>query len=275
MRVILVPVADRPECAKALSTAFDLGHRLDASISGCHIRPHRYSEVSLGTAFADADFRRKSSKKTPERAHKLFEKVAEQQGYEVTNRARTTPAALWQEKVGSPEIILGIVGPVCDLVVVTRPAKRKGVAEMFMISALMQSASPVLVLPKGGGRSIGRKVVIGWNQSTEAARTVRLSMAMLAGADEVTIVSCGPEDQPGPKSAQLAAYLKQWGIKSSRESTQGRNVESELLDVCRDRGADLLVAGAYSRSRWRERAFGGTTEHLLFEANIPLLTLHT
>lgn len=45
MRVILVPVADRPECASALKVSFELGKRLGASVSGCHMRLHRYSEV--------------------------------------------------------------------------------------------------------------------------------------------------------------------------------------------------------------------------------------
>ena len=275
MRVILVPVADRPECAKALNAAFELGIRLGASISGCHIRPHRYSEVSLTNAFAKPDWMRKNSKQAPVRARNLYEKVATQHGYEVTNRARSTPAALWQEKVGAPEIIMGIVGTVADLVVVTRPSRRKGVAEMFLTSALLDSASPVLVLPKATKRQVARRVVIGWNQGSEVARTVRLSLSVLAAADEVTIVSCGPEDLPGPKSTQLAVYLKQWGIKTTRESRRGRHVGPELVDACRERNADLLITGAYSRSRWRERAFGGTTEYLLFEANIPLLTLHT
>lgn len=47
MRVIFVPVANRPECAKALRAAFELGQYLDAHLYGCHIRPHRHSEVSL------------------------------------------------------------------------------------------------------------------------------------------------------------------------------------------------------------------------------------
>ena len=275
MRSILVPVSDRPESAKALNTAFTLGKSLGASITGCHIRPHRYSDVSLSTAFADADWRRKNNSKTPQAARDLYEQVAGRYGYEVANRARVAPTALWQEKVGSPEIIMGIVGPVTDLVVVTRPAKRRSVADMFMVSALLQSASPVLVLPKAAKRVIGKRIVIAWNQSSEAARTVRLSLPILAAADEVTIVSCGSEDQPGPKSMQLANYLKQWGIKSTRENTRGRHIEEELLDACKDRSADLVVAGAYSRSRWRERVFGGTTQVMLYQSRLPLLTLHT
>ncbi len=275
MRSILVPVSDRPESAKALNTAFTLGKRLGASVTGCHIRPHRNSDVSLSTAFADAEWRRKNNKKTPTLAKELYEQVAGRYGYELSNRARVSPAALWQEKVGSPEIVLGIVGPVSDLVVVTRPARRGGVADMFMVSAILQSASPVLVLPRAAKRVVGTRVVIAWNQSREAARTVRLALPVLATADEVTIVSCGREDEPGPKSSQLAGYLKQWGIKTTRENTRGRSIEDELLDVCNDRGADLVVAGAYSKSRWRQRVFGGTTQHMLYKARLPLLTLHT
>ena len=65
MRVMLVPVADRPECARALNTAFDLGNRLGASVTGCHIRPHRRSDLSLSSEFADAAWRRKSTKRAP------------------------------------------------------------------------------------------------------------------------------------------------------------------------------------------------------------------
>jgi len=47
MRVILVPVADRPECAHALEAAFRLAARFDANVVGCHIRPHRESQVRM------------------------------------------------------------------------------------------------------------------------------------------------------------------------------------------------------------------------------------
>ena len=47
MRVFFVPVANRPECAAALKTSFDLAGRLGASVEGCHIRPHTDSQVEL------------------------------------------------------------------------------------------------------------------------------------------------------------------------------------------------------------------------------------
>ncbi len=274
MRVILVPVADRPECAKALRAAFDLGKRVGASVSGCHIRPHRHPEVSLSMAFADAAWRKKSTKTAPKNARTLYEQIAAENGYDFVRRARLAPGAMWSERVGSPGIVLSIVGPVADLIVVSRPAKRGGVADMFMSAALLESRCPVLILPKNGRKVVGKNVCIAWNQSSEAAKAVKAAIPILQGAEKVTIVSSGPEDHIGPKSTQLAAYLTHWGIKSERVKTRGRDVEEELLASYREAGADLMVAGAYSRNRWREKIFGGVTEYLIRRARIPVLMRH-
>ncbi len=275
MKLILVPVADRPECAKALDTAFDLGNRLGASVSGCHMRPHRYSDVSLSHAFADADWRKKSTKKSPAAARALYEAAAGQHGYDLIRRARTEPGALWSEKVGSPGVLMGILGPAADLVVVSQALKSGSVADMFQKAALLESSSPVLILPQKVRRRIGRRVLIGWNQSSEAARAVRAAVPLLSKADEVCMVTCGPEDRPGPKAAQMANYLRHWGIVTHRIETAGRDIEKELMQTYKECGSDLLLCGAYSRSRWREKVFGGTTEYLLNKARVPVLTLHS
>ena len=274
MRVILVPVADRPECANALHAAFTLGKRINASITGCHIRPHRYSEVSMSTAFADESWRRKSTKTAPRKARKLYEEVAARSGFELIRRARTVPGALWAERVGSPGIMLSILGPVSDLIVVSRPQQSRGVADMFLYAALIESGCPTLIMPQNGRKTTGKKICIAWNQSKEAGAAVKAALRVLQRADEVTILSCGSEDRVGPKSAQLAAYLAHWGIKAERVNTRGRNVEKELLQGYKNAGADMLIAGAYSRNRWREKVFGGTTEFLIRDARMPVLMQH-
>ena len=38
MKVICIPVVNRPECAVALSTAFDIGQQLGATVMGYHLR---------------------------------------------------------------------------------------------------------------------------------------------------------------------------------------------------------------------------------------------
>ena len=274
MRVIFVPVADRPECARALQVAFELGQRIDASVYGCHMRPHRSSEVSMSSAFADTSWRRKSTKKAPAAAAALYREMAEQHGYELVKRPRAAAAAVWKESVGSPDRLMAINGPLADLIVVSRPGNAGGVADMFMKAALLETGRPVLILPQTGRRKIGRHVCIGWNQSAGVARTVSSSIALLAEAETVTIVACGPEDRVGPKSTQLANYLKHYGIRAERVTTRGRDIEAELIGACKDAGADLLLTGAYSKSRWREKVFGGTTEFLIRKAKLPVLMQH-
>jgi len=274
MRVIFVPVADRPECARALNTAFDLGHRLGASVKGCHIRPHRRSSMDLSAEFATAAWRKKGTKSAPAAARALYKRMAEQHDYELIRRPRVKAGALWSERVGSPDKIMGIVGPVSDLIVVSRPTRPNTVASMFLKSALTQSSRPVLLLPQTARRKIGKRICIAWDQSPVATRTVANSVPLLQMADEVTIVTCGPEERPGPKSTQLAAYLAHWGVKAKKVQTRGKRVEVELMDACQDAGADLLISGAYTHYRWYETVVGGTTEFLIHTARIPVLMQH-
>jgi nucleotide-binding universal stress UspA family protein len=271
MRVILVPVADRPECARALQSAFDLGERLGASVIGLHVRAHRDSDVMLSAAFAKAAWVAKSTRKAPAAARALYEAIAAQHGYELAKRARTAPCALWSEKVGSPDTLLGIHGPLADLIVVSRPAGKGGVADLFLSGALTCSARPVLILPPRARKRIGKRIVIAWNQGTSAVLATKAAIPLLAQADEVTVVSCGREDKAGPKSRQLVDYLRHWGIRCNRVNTPGKDVEGELVAAYREAKSDLLIGGAYSRSRWRERVFGGTTEYLVRRAKIPVM----
>jgi nucleotide-binding universal stress UspA family protein len=274
MKVILVPVADRPECARALDTAFALGKKLDASVSGCHFRPHKDSDLTLSSEFAAEAWHRKSTSQSRAAAETLYKQMAEQHGYELIHRPRVEPGALWAERVGSPHKLMSIIGPLSDLIVISRPKRKNGIASLFLNAALMHCATPVLLLPQAGRIRVGHRVCIAWDQGAGVTRSVTASIPLLQLADEVTIATCGPEDRPGPKAMQLVAYLKHWGIKAKRVRTRGRHVEDELMDVCKDVKADLVVSGAYSRQRWYEKVLGGTTEFLIHETRLPVLMQH-
>jgi nucleotide-binding universal stress UspA family protein len=285
MRVILVPVADRPECARALKTAYELGERFDANIIGCHIRDHAYSKISMPHDLgifggSDAEWekawQRKKSASSHAKALALFGKVAATFDYPLIKKPRAKPGAVWLEKVGSPSKVLAILGPVSDLQIVSRPATKNGkLAQIFLQAALFHSTRPVLVLPQSGSGPVGKRISIAWNQSAEAARSVAAALPLLEKADEVNIISVGPENALGPKSAHLARYLGYWGIKTKRIRSSSANDAKAILGAYRETKSDLLVMGAYSRSRLRERMFGGVTEHMLYKANIPVLMLHS
>ena len=46
------------------------------------------------------------------------------------------------------------------------------------------------------------------------------------------------------------------------------------MDACQSASADLLVTGAYTRSRWYQKVLGGTTEFLIRKARMPVLMQH-
>ncbi|NND82067.1 MAG: universal stress protein [Gammaproteobacteria bacterium] len=279
MRVILVPVANRPECTNALKVAFKLANKLGASLSGCHIRAHSYSNVGLpdtSESKAAAAKKDKQLAKNGAAAKKLFTQIAEGVDYPLVKKPSTKPGAYWFEKVGSPDKMLSILGPMADLIVVSRPtSKKEKPALAFMLAALLNSSRPVLVLPKSRKSEVGRRISIAWNQSAEAAQAVAAAMPLLQAADAVNIITCGPDAGGGPNATQLANYLKFWGVKTTRSKTKGNKDVKEILQAYEDFDSDLLVMGAYSRSRLRQLIFGGVTEYMLRQANIPVFMLHS
>ena len=286
MKVILVPVADRPESKVATEIAFGLADRLQASVVGAHLRPHRDDIEKLQSKglplFGSADenalreLTRKGSPKSLRATKAMFAGCAEEAGFTAAKGPRkgADRLAVWRELVGSPDRLMEIAGPLADLTIVSRPTAKARLAKSFVLAALMRSARPVLVLPRRQSRAPGKRIAIAWNQSPEISRTVAACMPMLTAAEQVTIISCGSEDRRGPKSRDFANYLKYWGIAADIERSKGRNEEEEMLGAYKDTGSDLLVMGAYSHSRLRELVFGGMTDKMLWHSNIPVIMQH-
>jgi nucleotide-binding universal stress UspA family protein len=287
MKVILVPVSNRPESETALQVSFELAARLEANIVACHLRPHKslnkdYKPVGLplfGSANSQwlDELNMKSSKSAAHGAKKTFTKILDASGFKLTQREGRAAGetAQWQEKVGSPDRLMAILGPVADMSVVSRPTPGGNVGRMFLLAALMNTGRPILVLPPKLIKAPGKRVTIAWNQSPEVCRIVSSCMSILQSADEVNIVACGPQDRLGPKASQLKGYLKSWGVPANVLKTPGKDEEKELLGAYRATRSDLLMMGAYSRSRLREIVFGGMTEYMLWHAKVPVIIQHS
>ena len=52
------------------------------------------------------------------------------------------------------------------------------------------------------------------------------------------------------------------------------DIADVLVSSLADRGADLLVMGAWGHSRWRELVLGGVTRDVLKQATVPVLMSH-
>ncbi len=288
MRVILVPIADRPECAAALGVALELGERLGADLIGCHVRPHRATATRLPAdnvvllPGGPGDWQAAMQGRDPERmradARALFGRLAQASGYRLGARPRRDGqrVAIWHERVGSPQKVMPIVGPLSDLVVVSRPAARGGaVAWMFLMQALLTSTRPVLVLPQKPAVPLARRIGVAWNQSAEASRALAAALPVLRQAEAVEILTAGPEAGLGPKAGHVARYLRHHGIEARTQLVPARHGGAALVKLCRERHLDMLVMGAYSRQRLRELIFGGFTEYMLHKSSLPVLMYHS
>jgi nucleotide-binding universal stress UspA family protein len=286
MQVIMVPVADRPECKVALEAAFLLATRLSANIVGYHLRPHREEHHSnsgarLPLLLEESELPEQSQstiKLNSANAQKLFRAMAQEHHIPIASKPRVAghTLAFWNEMVGTPEKLFSIIGPTSDCIVMSRPrAHGSGPARAFLLAALLRSGRPLLVLPQKPRAHTGRRMLIAWNQGLNAATAMTAALPLLTRAEQVHIVCCGKESMPGPKMAHARNYLLHWGIESRAHHCKGRDPAAEITKTYKALGCDLLVMGAYSRGHLRERILGGVTHELLLKKDVPVFTLHT
>ena len=156
-----------------------------------------------------------------------------------------------------------------------------GVEAEFAGNVVLGVGRPVLIVPRGKSfDAVGKKVVMGWNATREAARAVFDAVPVLPTGADITLVWADPQkvrdeagDMPG---TEMASALSRHGFSVSAEPmpTAGDNPGEALLTKAMDAGADLLVMGAYGHSRVREFVFGGASEAVLKNAKLPVLMSH-
>jgi nucleotide-binding universal stress UspA family protein len=152
-----------------------------------------------------------------------------------------------------------------------------GLAPEFVDELVLSCGRPVLLVPYAGRfRDTGRRVLVAWNASSEAARAVADALPLLARAESVNIVVFEPGragdhgEEPG---ADAALYLARHGVKAtvSKYGGSGVDIGSQILSRAADLGADLIVMGAYGHSRMRELILGGATRTILESMTAPVL----
>lgn len=139
---------------------------------------------------------------------------------------------------------------------------------------------PVLVIPYiGCAGSIGRRVLIAWNGSREATRALNDALPIMSAAEVVTLVTIRPHRQDlardRPVIGRIVRHLARHGIIAQIDETFGDGPVSDiLLSKSADAAVDLIVAGAYHRSRLRESVFGGTSHGLFQSMTVPVFMSH-
>ncbi|WP_019142685.1 universal stress protein [Noviherbaspirillum massiliense] len=150
----------------------------------------------------------------------------------------------------------------------------------FPGQVIMAAGCPALVIPYAGSFPvIGHKILLAWNASMEARRTVHYALPLLARAQSVNVAVFNPSpgrndhgEQPG---ADLALYLARHNIKVNVvQRTTDINVGAALLALADDFDADLIAMGCYGHPRVREVLLGGATRTILQSMSLPVFMAH-
>ena len=135
---------------------------------------------------------------------------------------------------------------------------------------VFESGRPVLFIPYTWKPPLKLdKAIIAWNGKRESARAVFDSMPLLKKAKSIEILCIDPQDTEEHSAlmaaSEIALALDRHGIKAEvvNQTAGGINVSAVIANRIAETGADLLVMGAYSKSRIRERLFGGVTYAML------------
>lgn len=280
VKTILIPYHDEEAARIALKTGILLANHFDSYLEGLLVFGEPVISFVPGTVVepqylsaAGAEWRRYA-----ERVRNEFKETTAAGGlpFKDGSNEGPGPAAGWREMKGDEAEIVGQRGRVFDLIVTSRPSSASSRWREIREAALFDSARPVLLTPAEIPETVGTSILIAWNGSTETARTVALGMPLLKAADRVEVLSVEDIYMQGPPAADVVAFLAWHGISATSRTLQPdeRPTGEIILDEAGDIGADLIFKGAFTRSRFRQIIFGGTTQHILDYARIPVLLAH-
>lgn len=169
-------------------------------------------------------------------------------------------------------------------VIVVGAAKGSGhvVDDGVIDLALFSTARPLLIVrpqPDGAPAPIlGAPAGLAWSGSPEAVHATVHWRDVYAGASKVHVfVATGGGEASSPEDQALVlGYLKAHGANAELETVErdGKSAAHAILERARAAGCAYLVMGAYGHSAFREMLFGGFSETMLEEAEMPLLLCH-
>ncbi|MFC5525415.1 universal stress protein [Rhodanobacter ginsengisoli] len=144
--------------------------------------------------------------------------------------------------------------------------------------ALFASSSPMLLVPDGWqGGLRAERVVIAWNGSGTAAHAVKAALPLLQQALAVHVLDGERPGLPGISMPPLPLreWLRRHQVDAQWETFEGEpDAGQNLQERAKALHAELLVVGAWGRSRIRELVLGGATRWLLEHATLPLFMAH-
>lgn len=289
MRSIFVPTSgsqtDQAVFATALAAAAPFGSHLEfyhqrLSLFEAAVRA-RHVDFCMGPALADAlENLRQQDVQLSANALKNFKDFCARHAIKVQETAAEGAAvtAQYSVSVDEPERHLLLHARHSDLTVLGRPVHEDLMPHKLIEMLLMDSGRPIIIAPNSTPATITGTIVVGWKETSEAARALGAAMPLLKKARKVILVSVHEGSGMKPEMlANLTNSLAWHGVIADKQlisESRERAPGELLLRAAADAGADLLVVGGYGHRPLREAVFGGVTAALIQHAKYPVFMTH-
>jgi nucleotide-binding universal stress UspA family protein len=163
----------------------------------------------------------------------------------------------------------------CDLAVMGRARQKQGLAPDTLEHLVRNCGRPVLVAATAAPRTLTDTIMVCWKDSRSTAAAVTAAAPLLAKARRVVFVSVAKRDDGltdvlGATARQVAGMAAEVRVVSASR----RGIQDALSAAAEECRADLVVMGAYGRSRGREILFGSCTDRLLDCNDRPIFLMH-
>lgn len=279
MKSILIPIENIEGIASALETALLLARLRGSYIEGFALRFAISEFIAIDPAGSiPLETYRQDSQEEAAAARQLFETFMRNHNVPGAGGPSGGPSYGWLDNAPAGEGFVGSHGRVFDVTVLGRPtASTVGLHNRAIESSLFESGRPVLLAPPKAPSQIATTIMVHWNGSPEQARATGFAMPLLQQARRVIVLNVtGGQGVAGPPAQQVVTYLKRDGVPADLVNVglDGRSTGEVVLAAAKAQGCDLLVKGAFTQSRLRQMIFGGTTSHILANAELPVLMAH-
>jgi len=143
---------------------------------------------------------------------------------------------------------------------------------------VMRVGRPVLAVPHKVKHFGFHCALVAWKDTREARRALADALPMLRQMDRVVLAAVvDMEDRETAQAGldRMVAWLGRHSIAAESRLIAANGSDGDrLLDIAKEEQADLIVAGAYGHSRFREWVMGGVTRNLLHHSGCCVFLSH-
>jgi nucleotide-binding universal stress UspA family protein len=254
-----------------LQIAGDLAERFDAKLIGIAAaapQPGHYAEGAFARGLVEGA--RSEIKQRMTETEERFRGALQKRVRDIEWRAAMArPTQYVAREARAADLV--IVGANRDNVLLD-PLRRLDPSDL-----VMQAGRPIFVVPPEAEYLKLNSVMVAWKDTREARRAVADALPLLHKAKEVNVVEimAGHADRAAAQNRvnDVVTWLARHDIAAVGKVMHAGD-EDDQIDKIWKHGADLVVAGAYGHSRFREWVLGGVTRSLLTRSRHCALLAH-